>query len=141
MWPFKPSPENTALKLTRFRQLQKALVPPMGECETWQGEVIRVIGNAEDEANRNGFINWDDEDDRDIDLFVQYLCGDDTFDAKKKSRIREIAATIKFSGHDTEGSSPSDLDWQFMFCCAADWCDAHKDPIPLRQGGDYVGHY
>ena len=141
MWPFTSSSENAKTKLARFRQLQKLLVPPMGECETWQGEVIRIIGNAEDEANRNGFINWDDEDDRDMDLFVEHLCGDRTFDEKNKKVIRELAESIKFSGHDPDGSSPSDQDWHFLFCCAADWCDAHKEPIPLKEGGDYVGHF
>ena len=141
MWPFTPSSGNENPKLVRFRQLQKALVPPMGECESWQGEVIRIIGNAEDEANRNGFINWDEEDDRDIDLFVDRLCSDDTFDTKKKEMIRKFADCIKLAGHETEAPSPLEQDWQFLICCAADWCDTHKEPISLKEGGNYVGHY
>jgi hypothetical protein len=141
MWPFTPSRGSEKPKLVRFHQLHKKLVPPMGECETWQGEVIRIIANAEDEANRNGFINWDEEDDRDISLFVERLCADDTFEEEKKAAIRDFGHSIKLAGRDSDASSPQTQDWEFLFACAVDWIDAHPDPIPLREDGGYIGHY
>ncbi len=101
---------------------------------------MRVIANAEDEANRNGFVNWDDEDDRDIDLFVERLCGDSTFDSATKEKVRRCAAKIKKAGGDTELPMPTKEDWDFMHFRAVDWCDAHPKRIPIREDQGYVGH-
>ncbi len=141
MWPFTPSRGEEKSKLARFRVLHKQLVPPMGECGTWQGEVIRIIANAEDEANRNGFINWDEEDDRDIDLFVERLCADDTFHEEKKETIQALGDSIKLAGRDTSAPSPQPQDWEFLFVSAVEWVDAHSAPIRLREDGGYIGHY
>jgi hypothetical protein len=143
MWPFTSNPENKNddYRKRRWCELYKLLVPPMGEAETFQGEILRIIANAEDEANRNGFINWDDEDDRDIDIFVERLCGDSTFDTVTKDKIRNCAEKIKKAGGNTELPMPEDEEWNFMHFRAVDWCDVHPEPIPMRKGGDYVGHF
>ncbi|HWA26103.1 MAG TPA: hypothetical protein VG734_10605, partial [Lacunisphaera sp.] len=106
----------------------------------WQGEVMRIIANAEDEANRNGFVNWDEENDCDIDLFVDRLCGDSTFDPDIQERIRSCAARIKKAGANTKLLMPTKEEWDFMHFRAVDWCDAHPDPIPRREDQGYVGH-
>ena len=143
MWPFSPTPKAKSddYRKQRWRQLWKELVPPAGEAETWQGEVLRIIANAEDEANRNGFMNWDEEDDRDMTLFVERLCDGPTFDDATKEKIRSCADRIKKAGGDTELGLPAMDDWHFMHFRAVDWCDAHPEPIPMpNRGGDYVGH-
>jgi len=142
MWPFtsKSKPKDDAYHKRRWRELWKELVPPAGEAITWQGEVLRIIANAEDEANRNGFVNWDKEDDRDMDLFVDQLCGESTFDAATQERIRSCAVRIKRAGGDTKLPMPTQEDWEFMHFRAVDWCDLHPNPIPMREDKGYFGH-
>ncbi len=52
-----------------LRRLRKNLVPLSGEAETLQGELVRCVDNLNDEAMRNGWMNWDagdEEGDRDF---------------------------------------------------------------------------
>jgi hypothetical protein len=142
MWPFtsKPKAKTPEHYKRKWKELCKALVPPFGEADTWQGEVLRIIGNAEDEANRNGFINWDEEDDRDMDLFSGRLCGDLTFDIPVKGKIRILSEKIKTAGKDEGMPLPEDAEWHFLFSRAVDWCEAHPKPLLIREDGDYIGH-
>jgi hypothetical protein len=142
MWPFasKPKSKPPEYYKRRWRELNKSLVPPFGEADTWQGEILRIIGNAEDEANRNGFINWDEEDDRDVDLFVEKLCGDSTFDTSSKEKIRALAAKIKAAGGNVEPPAPENNEWRFLFSRAVDWCEAHPEPLLMHEDGVYFGH-
>jgi hypothetical protein len=143
MWPFTSSLKRKSddYRKQRWRELWKSLVPPLGEAETWQGEILRIIANAEDEANRNGFMNWDDEDDRDMDLFVEKLCADSIFDGATKEKIRAYAEQIKKVGGTTQLPLPKPEIWHFMHFRAVDWCDAHPVPIQMpNQRADYVGH-
>ena len=41
-----------------YERLQSALVPPSGQADTVQGEMVRCVGKLTDEAYRNGNINW-----------------------------------------------------------------------------------
>ncbi|MDF9828009.1 hypothetical protein M2447_002117 [Ereboglobus sp. PH5-10] len=142
MWPFtsKPKEKSPEYYKRRWRELCKLLVPPSGEANTWQGEVLRIAGNAEDEANRNGFINWDEEDDRDMDLFIEKLCGDSTFIASVQERIRAFGEKVKIAGKDIEAPSPEATEWRFLFSRAIDWCEAHPKPLLMRENEDYIGH-
>jgi hypothetical protein len=143
MWPFtsKSKAKSDDYRKQRWKQLCKELVPPAGEADTWQGEVLRLIANAEDEANRNGFMNWDEEDDRDMDFYVKTLCDDSTFDGPTKEKIRSCAQRIKKAGGDIKFGLPPMADWHFLHFRAVDWCDAHPDQMPMpNRGGDYVGH-
>jgi len=140
MWPFISKSKSPEYYKRRWRELWKLLVPLQGEAETWQGEIVRIVGNAEDEANRNGFINWDEEDARDMDLFVERLCADSIFDSSTKGKIRICAEKIKIVGADFELPLPSEEDWDYLFSRAVDWCDAHPEPIPMRDVEDYIGH-
>jgi hypothetical protein len=145
MWPFNSQKsfhaKSDEYRKKRFCELYKSLVPPLGEAETLQGELLRIIGNAEDEANRNGFMNWDEEDDRDMDLFVDQICEGSIFDEVTRRKIKECAARIKNAAHDTKELLPRAEDWHFMHFRAVDWCDAHPEPIPMRDTGDYAGHF
>ena len=143
MWPFssKPKPKSDDYRKQRWCELWKSLVPPAGEADTWQGEVLRIIANAEDEANRNGFVNWDEEDDREMDLFIEKLCEDSTFDSSTKARIRDYAVMIKRAGGDSQQGLPPNEIWHFLHFRAVDWCDAHPELIPMpNRGTEYLGH-
>jgi hypothetical protein len=143
MWPFSllRRRKSDAYRKRRWVELYRTLVPPLGESETWQGEVLRIISNAEDEANRNGFANWDEEDNRDLDLFVERLCGDATFDPVTKGKIKGFAEEIKRAGINSTLRLPNRALWSFLHFRAVDWCDAHPEPIPTREGNEYVGHF
>lgn len=142
MWPFTShhKPKDDDYRKRRWCELWKQLVPPAGEAETWQGEVLRIIANAEDEANRNGFINWDAEDDREMDLFVGKLCSGSTFDLGTKQQIRSCSERIKSAANNEERSLPSNEDWRFLHFRAVDWCDANPKLIPLHSDQGYLGH-
>jgi hypothetical protein len=43
---------------TEFKRLWKELVPPEGQANTVQGELIRAVGKLKDEAFRNGNQNF-----------------------------------------------------------------------------------
>jgi hypothetical protein len=142
MWPFtsKNNAKDDDYRKRRWCELWKQLVPPSGEADTWQGEVLRVIANAEDEANRNGFINWDAEDDREMDLFVEKLCGDDTFDSGTKQEIQACSERIKLAANNSQRPLPRHEDWRFLHFRAVDWCDSHPQPLPLHTDEGYLGH-
>jgi hypothetical protein len=44
---------------SEFKRLWDELVPPQGQADTVQGEMIRAAGRLADEAYRNGNINFD----------------------------------------------------------------------------------
>lgn len=42
------------------RRIWKTYVPPRGQAETIQGELLRAVEKLRDEAQRNGNCNWDE---------------------------------------------------------------------------------
>jgi hypothetical protein len=68
------------------------------------------------------------------------VCGDSAFDSATKEEIRSCAAKIQRAGGDTKLPMPTQEERDFMPFRTVDWCDAHPAPLPLREGGDYVGH-
>lgn len=42
-----------------LRNLWKTQVPPVGQADTVQGELLRCVAKLEDEARRNGNVNYD----------------------------------------------------------------------------------
>src|SRR4051794_14312482 len=75
---FRKEPPKETWKET-LRRLGKELVPLSGEAETLQGELILCIGNLTDEANRNGWMNWDEDDQDSISILRSYLPDPDVF--------------------------------------------------------------
>ena len=53
--------------------LWEYLVPASGKCSTVQGEVIRITGRVDGEANNNGGANWDAEYRKMLDALEQYF--------------------------------------------------------------------
>lgn len=58
---------------SRFQKLWEYLVPPRGQAQTAQGEVIRIAGRVEDEIMRNGGANWDADYRKMLRIFPDYL--------------------------------------------------------------------
>lgn len=112
----------------------------VGEVEIWQGEVLWIIVNVEDEVNWNGFVNWDEEDDCDIDFFVDYLCGGLIFDFVMKERVCGCVVKIKVVGGDMKLLVLMDVEWNFMYFCVVDWCDVYLDLILVCEDSGYLGY-
>ena len=53
--------------------LWEYLVPASGKCSTVQGEVIRITGRVDGEANNNGGANWDAEYRKMLDALEQFF--------------------------------------------------------------------
>ena len=53
------------------KQIWKLHVPPRGQADTVQGELLRAVERLRDEAMRNGNCNWDADQER----LVAYLEG------------------------------------------------------------------
>lgn len=113
-------------------KLWEKLVPPSGQADTLQGELIRCTGKLADEAYRNGNMNWENG----YEKLVRFV-GDNLNDSTTFTRdeLEAIARAVKkiiedFDKPDTSGhGSPHYL----LTEMAVRWCLAHPDPIPHRK--------
>lgn len=113
-------------------QLWERLVPRSGQADTVQGELIRAIGKATDEAYRNGNRNWASGYERLIRFVADTLDDPETFSDEQRRKIRALADSIianadtpDLSGH---GSAHYDLTEM-----AVRWCLANPEPIAHRH--------
>ena len=56
-----------------FQTLWDYLVPSYGKAQTAQGEIIRIAGRVQHEFLGNGCINWDEDFQKMLDAFLEYL--------------------------------------------------------------------
>jgi len=76
-----------------FQWLWDYLVPPSGHAQTAQGEIIRIAGKVEHEFLDNGCINWDEEFQKMLNAFPQYLSLGNAF-SEKDIQAAEILTTL-----------------------------------------------
>lgn len=78
-------------KKKHWYQLHQALwdelVPPDGQANTVQGELIRATGRLTAEATRNGNINWSDQFELMLNFVVATLNSEASFSELEKSEI------------------------------------------------------
>jgi len=117
---------------SRFQYYWKELVPPMNEADTKQGELVRCIGNLEDEANRNGNENWDELNEEEVDYLTKNLVDVEFFDNAVCRDLRSDLDEIRKAGRNDVGSSADDEVYNRVIRLVVDWCDAHPEPIELR---------
>jgi hypothetical protein len=130
MWPFrKGKPYRWKKEQTR---LWKELVPPSGQADTLQGELIRIAGKLTDEAYRNGNMNWDADYERMGRFIVEKIANDPIFNVQEQALIREKIEEIISNDAslvpDGKGSPYSIITEKVV-----DWCMAHPDPIPHQK--------
>jgi hypothetical protein len=123
----------------RMSELHRDLVPPAGEAATKQGEIVRCVCNLYDEGFRNGFGNWDDEDEESVSYLLQHLRDPTTFDSRTVRAIGHALERVRLAGPSIEAQVPFE-DLKFLLCRTVDWCELHADPIPLQDDDEYVGH-
>ena len=127
--------------ITRFRKLWKDLVPPMYESKTLQGELIRCIGNLDDESKRNGNMNWDEADEEAVEFLRSNLCNSDIFEEKEKRTISDSLSKVLRAGQSSDEdwlSADDELD--YLLRRVVDICESKNELIYLSDDDEYIGH-
>lgn len=87
------------------------LVPPSGQAETAQGEIIRIAGRIQHEMLDNGCMNWDEDFNKMLKVVVKYAELEDKnlypYDVKAAKRITNTLIKCGKQGK-----------------CSENWCDA-----------------
>jgi hypothetical protein len=133
---------------SRMRELWRDLVPPANEADTVQGELVRCIGNLEDESSRNGNANWDGGDEEAVEFLLDHLPDSSVFEAELCKRIRDDVNRIRAAGRSGHGDGESHEEsftvteeFERVIQRVVDWCDAHKDLIRLREIGPEIRRF
>jgi hypothetical protein len=113
-----------------FNRLWKELVPPEGQANTVQGELIRAVGRLKDEAYRNGNQNFS-KDQRILCKYIRETMTDtEVFSRDEIGEINTWIDRVLDAEHpDVLGPATS---FHHLFELAARWCQAHPDLI-LRE--------
>ncbi|HEX9174292.1 MAG TPA: hypothetical protein VF861_16705 [Telluria sp.] len=95
------------------RWLWRNLVPPAGQSTTVQGELLRAVVKLQDEAQRNGNINWDEGFERFIDFLHLHLVTKSTLSDEKKmwtladlNRLRNFLPVDQLEDHSQADQLP-----------------------------------
>lgn len=70
-------------------------IPESGKSEVVAGEMLRILYNVKDEAKRNGNINSDREDKRDLKFIYKTLKNSGFFDSKNLKEIKQDIKRLK----------------------------------------------
>jgi hypothetical protein len=107
----------------KLRRLGKELVPLSGEAETLQGELVRCIDNLNDEARRNGWMNWDEADKESIDVLRRYLPDPDVFPQTIRQQIHKALDVVRYAGE--KGADEGVFGYEeltFLAQRVVEWC-------------------
>jgi hypothetical protein len=91
----KTKPYNWKKEHTR---LWNDLVPPDGQADTLQGELIRIAGKLTDQAFRNGNMNWDEDHEKMWRFVGKHLDDPQTFNESERQLIRDKIEEITSGG-------------------------------------------
>jgi hypothetical protein len=117
-----------------IQRLAKELVPPSGEAETLQGELVRCINNLSDEATRNGWMNWDVGDKESIEVLRRYLPDSKVFSEAVQEKIHAALDKICYAGE--KGADEGEFGYdqiKFIARHVAEWCNFHEELIYKSQ--------
>lgn len=79
-------------------EIMETLVPPSGQAECLQGELLRECEKLRYEAQTNGNYNWDEWFLFFCDHICESLCAQPYFDAEKKQEVQDITLYLKSCG-------------------------------------------
>lgn len=109
-----------------LRAIWKTQVPSSGQSSTVQGELLRAIAKLEDEATRNGNVNWDEGHVRLLSYVRQRLLAPDMFDHKRRSAL---GRDLDLVANEDQPVTDDDL-WDRLHEAVGDWCAVHPEPLP-----------
>jgi hypothetical protein len=113
----------------QHRRLWDRLVPGRGQAPTVQGELIRCVGKAADEAYRNGNANWGSGFDRLIRFLGETLDDPGTFTDEERRQVRASAESI-LANPESPDLSGRGSPYHHLTEMAVRWCLAHPEPVP-----------
>jgi hypothetical protein len=106
--------------------LWRTYVPPRGQADTVQGELIRSVEKLRDEAQRNGNINWR----RDHAVLAEYLrttlVDSGIFSPESCGQIEADVERLL----DYERPETSDEPYDRLEARVVEWARVHPDPVP-----------
>ena len=108
------------------KALWQAYVPPRGQADTVQGELIRAVERLRDEAQRNGNGNWDGGHVILAEYVRDVLVDSGPFD---EAAIREIENDVARL-LDFERPETSDEPYDRLTDRVVEWARAHPKPMP-----------
>ena|ERR1700677_2372248 len=110
-----------------IQELWKELASTSGEAETLQGELVRCIQNLADEANRNGWMNWDSANEGEIEVLKKFLNDAKVFSAEECKLIQAKLDKIQYAG--TKGADEGFFGYEEIKYIAERvvlWCRANR---------------
>ena len=124
--------KNAIEKKAQFQQLWNYLVPASGKAQTAQGEVIRIAGRVSHEIMDNGSINWDEDFNKMMKVFVKYMLLGNPLEnnAKAAKRISDILLKCAKAGTCNEYMCAG------LCECAVDWVQQNPNIMPFLES-DY----
>ena len=81
--------------LRQYGELWDLLVPDSGQCQTLQGEVIRIAGRVGHEVYDNGGINWDRSFGKLLDQYLRVVASGVSLSPDSRSRAEAVVASLK----------------------------------------------
>jgi hypothetical protein len=130
MWPFRRAKRYDWKK--EHARLWKELVPPEGQADTLQGELIRIAGKLTDQAFRNGNMNWDADHERMWRFIGKKITDDSTFSAQDRELVHEKIEEI-IRDEKCPNLSGDASPYYAVSEKVVDWCIAHPTPIPHSE--------
>lgn len=113
-----------------FQTLWDYLVPPYGKAQTAQGEVIRIAGRVQHEFLGNGCINWDEDFQKMLDAFLEYLQLGNGFNDEDLKSAEVLVLLLKENG---EKGLIDDRLTMVLCSCAMAWIKQNPEVLaPLK---------
>ena len=81
--------------LRQYGQLRDLLVPDSGQCQTLQGEDIRIVGRVDYEVYDNGGINWDRSFEKLLDQYLSVVRSGLPMLSAAVARVEAAVASLK----------------------------------------------
>lgn len=113
-----------------FQQLWNELVPPSGKAESAQGEIIRIAGRVEYEFLDNGTINWDEDFDKMLDTFLDYVQLGIGFQGEELADAERLVRTLQRAGQ--KGKIIDSL-LKVLRSCALNWVRQNPEKLEPLQ--------
>jgi len=111
-----------------FTRLWDSLGPALGQADTLQGELIRIMGKLTDEAYRNGNRNWDSDCERMLRFVGTKLSRLESVSEEERAEIEDLVAQI-IEEKDTSAPAGEVSAYYLLTEKVVDWCLAHPQPI------------
>ncbi|WP_188195488.1 hypothetical protein [Nonomuraea sp. SYSU D8015] len=108
------------------RHIWKTYVPPRGQADTVQGELLRAVEKLRDEAQRNGNVSWDEHHERLLAYLSERLMGSESFDAEtSRQLLADLRRLVDF-----ERPCVDDEPFDRITYRVVDWCRTHPESVP-----------